>query len=124
MEQKYELVFCVINAGFAETVMTAARKAGAGGGTFLKGRGTAGREAEEFFNIKIQPEKEIVMLLVPVEIKDAVLRSIYDSAGLDRESHGIAFSLPVERTIGLNRPKTKEPEPEEKSPAKPRKSKK
>ena len=46
MEQSYELVFCVINAGFSETVMTAARKAGAGGGTILKGRGTAGRAAE------------------------------------------------------------------------------
>jgi len=118
MEQSYELVFCVINAGFSETVMTAARKAGAGGGTILKGRGTAGRAAEELFNIKIQPEKEIVMLLVPAEIKDAVLRSIYDSAGLDRESHGIAFTLPVERTLGLNQAPAKEAAPEEKKTSK------
>ncbi len=101
MEQEYEAVFCVVNAGFSDTVMTAARKAGASGGTILKGRGTAGRGAEELFNITIQPEKEIVMLVVPQEIKDNVLREIYDSAGLAHESQGIAFSMPVARAIGL-----------------------
>ena len=101
MEKQFELIFSVVNAGFSEAVMTAARKAGAGGGTVLKGRGTARRTAEEQFNITIQPDKEIVMLLVPAEIKDDVLRAIYDSAGLASEGHGIAFSLPVERAMGL-----------------------
>jgi hypothetical protein len=101
MEKKYELVFCIINAGFADTVMFAARKAGASGGTVLKGRGVAGRDAQEKYKITIQPEKEVVMLLVPKEIKDDVLRYIYDFAGLNTESQGIAFSLPVEKTVGL-----------------------
>ncbi len=101
MEQQYEAVFCVVNAGFSDTVMIAARKAGASGGTILKGRGTAGRGAEELFNITIQPEKEIVMMIVPEEIKDDVLREIYASAGLAHESQGIAFSTPVARAIGL-----------------------
>jgi len=101
MERKYEVIFCIINAGFSDTVMFAARKAGAFGGTVLKGRGIAGREAEERFKINIQPEKEIVMLLVPKEIKDSVLRSLYDFAGLNTEGQGIAFSMPVERAVGL-----------------------
>ena len=101
MGNKYELVFCIVNAGFADTVMFAARKAGASGGTVLKGRGIAGRDAQEKYKITIQPEKEVVMLLVPKEIKDDVLRYIYDFAGLNTESQGIAFSLPVEKTVGL-----------------------
>lgn len=101
MDKKYELIFCIINAGFADTVMFAARKAGASGGTILKGRGIAGREAQEQFKINIQPEKEIVMLLVPKEIKDDVLRYIYDFAGLNTEGQGIAFSMPVEKVVGL-----------------------
>ena len=101
MDKKYELIFCIINAGFADTVMFAARKAGASGGTILKGRGIAGREAQEQFKINIQPEKEIVMLLVPKEIKDDVLRYIYDFAGLNTEGQGIAFSMPVEKAVGL-----------------------
>lgn len=107
--KKYEAIFCIVNAGFSDTAMDAARKAGAGGGTILKGRGTASREAEELFNIHIQPEKELLMLLVPTEIKDKVLRALYDAAGLDSAGQGIAFSLPVERTIGLTeRKSTKE----------------
>ena len=42
------------------------------------------------------------MLLVPKEIKDKVLRALYDAAGLDSAGQGIAFSLPVERTVGLS----------------------
>ena len=99
--KKYEVVFCIINAGFSDTVMTAARKAGATGGTILKGRGIAGREAEELYKIAIQPEKEVVMILVPKNIKDAVLRSVNDYAGLNTDGQGIAFSLPVEKAIGL-----------------------
>ena len=100
-ERKYEAIFCIINAGFSDDVMFAARKAGAAGGTIIKGRGTAPREAEKMFNIAIQPEKEIVMLLVPFDIKDDVLREIYQAAGLVSASQGIAFSVPVARAVGL-----------------------
>ena len=104
MDFRYEAVFCIVNSGFAEAAMAAARKAGAGGGTILKGRGTASREAEKKFNIRIQPEKELLMLLVPAEIKDAVLRALYDTAGLDSAGQGIAFTVPVEKTVGLRAP--------------------
>ena len=102
MEKKYEAVFCVINEGFSDDVMFAARKAGAAGGTVLKGRGTAPLEAEQLFKITVQPEKEIVMLLVPEEIKDNVLRELYHSAGLGNAGQGIIFSLPVDRALGLS----------------------
>mgnify|MGYP002622221216 FL=1 len=51
MDKTYELIFCIVNAGFSGTVMDAARAAGATGGTLLRGRGSAGKEAEDFFHI-------------------------------------------------------------------------
>ena len=108
MDKKYEVIFCIVNAGFSDVVMDAARKAGAGGGTVFHGRGTASREAEELFKIRIQPEKELVMLLVPANIKDKVLQALYNAAGLDSAGQGIAFSLPVERTLGLSERKKPE----------------
>ena len=42
------------------------------------------------------------MLLVPAKIKDAVLHAIYQKAGLDTNGQGIAFSLPIERSVGLS----------------------
>lgn len=99
---KYELVLCIVNAGFSETVMDAAKEVGARGGTVIHARGTANREAEQFFNITIQPDKEIVMILVPSEIKDAVLHALYQGAGLKTAGQGIAFSLPVDEVVGLS----------------------
>ncbi len=98
MDNKYELIVCIVNAGFSQNVAEAATKAGARGGSVIKGRGTANPEAEEFFNISIQPNKEVVFILVTADIKDAVMRSIYNESGLSTNGQGIAFSLPVSRT--------------------------
>ena len=101
MDKTYELIFCIVNAGFSGTVMDAARSAGATGGTLLRGRGSAAKEAEELFHIVIEPEKEIVMILAPMEIKDTIMSAIYREAGLSSAGQGIIFSLPVTRTAGL-----------------------
>ena len=101
MDKTYELIFCIVNTGFSGTVMDAARSAGATGGTLLRARGSAGKEAEEFFHIQIEPEKEIVMILAPADIKDDIMSSIYKQAGLASAGQGIIFSLPVTRTAGL-----------------------
>lgn len=98
---KYELILCIVNAGFSQNVMEAARSAGAKGGTVLRARGSANPEAEDFFNIKIQPEKEMVMILVPASIKDDVMKTIYKESGIAAEAQGIAFSLPVNRTTTI-----------------------
>ena len=101
MNDKYQMILCIVNSGFSETVMEAAKEAGARGGTVIHARGTANKEAEQFFHITIQPDKEIVRILVTDGIKDAVLHALYQSAGLKTEGQGIAFSLPVDEVVGL-----------------------
>lgn len=108
MEQKYEMIFCVVNAGFSDTVMDAAKEVGARGGTVINARGTANKEAEQFFQITIQPDKEIVVILVPADIKDKVLHAIYQQAGLKSAGQGIAFSLPVDDVVGISAPAPEE----------------
>lgn len=100
----YEVVMCIVNAGYSDVVMDAAREVGARGGTVIHARGTANKEAEEFFHITIQPDKDIVMILVPSEIKDAVLHALYQNAGLKTEGQGIAFSMPVDHVVGISSP--------------------
>ena len=102
-DAKYEMICCIVNAGFSDLVMDAARSEGATGGTVIHARGTANKEAEAIFKITIQPDKDLVVLLVPAKIKDAVLHAIYQKAGLDTNGQGIAFSLPVSKTAGLGR---------------------
>ena len=107
-DAKYEMVCCIVNAGYSDLVMDAARSEGATGGTVIHARGTANKEAEAIFQITIQPDKDAVLLLVPARIKDNVLHAIYQKAGLDSAGQGIAFSLPVSKTAGLGKkPKEK-----------------
>lgn len=100
----YEVIFCIVNAGYSDVVMDAAKEVGARGGTVIHARGTANKEAEKYFHITIQPDKEIVMILVPSEIKDDVLHALYRSAGLKTDGQGIAFSMAVDKVVGLSSP--------------------
>lgn len=97
----YEMIVCVVNAGFSDAVMSAARACGAKGGTVLGARGTANQEAETFFKISIQPEKEVVIIVVPAKIKADILHAIYNQVGLATPGQGIAFTLPVDNAVGL-----------------------
>ena len=99
--QHHEVVFCIVNEGFSEAVMDAAREAGATGGTVLNARGTASVEAEKKFGIIVEPQKEIVMILVDTKIKEAVLKSLYEAVGLKTAGQGIAFTMPIAEVVGL-----------------------
>ena len=101
MNFEYEVIICIVNAGFSDAVMDAAKEFGARGGTVLHARGTANPEAENFFKITIQPEKEVVMILVASDIKDDILHAIYKEVGLNSPGQGIAFTLPVDAAVGL-----------------------
>ena len=101
-QYKHEVIMCIVNSGFSEAVMEAAREFGARGGTVIRARGTANAEAESIFNIAIQPEKEIVMILVDTKIKDDILHALYKAVGLQTPGQGIAFALPVEDVVGLS----------------------
>lgn len=97
----YEVIFAIVNDGFAEDVMDIAREQGARGGTILNARGVAKEEAAAFFGITVHTEKEIVMMVVPKDIKDNILNAIYKEMGMAKKAQGIAFSLPVTDTAGL-----------------------
>ena len=108
MSNDYELVLCIVNSGFSEEVMEAARSCGATGGTVFNARGTAREEALEKYGIAITPEKEIVMILVDKEIKEDILHALYKKVGLNTPGNGIAFSLPVDEVVGLSKKSKKE----------------
>ena len=98
---KHEVIICIVNSGFSDEVMDAAREFGARGGTVIRARGTANAEAEKLFNIAIQPEKEIVMILVESKLKNDILHALYRAVGLNTPGQGIAFTMPVESVVGL-----------------------
>ena len=97
----HEVIFAIVNSGFAEVAMEVARDNGARGGTILNARGVAREKEAAFFGITIQPEKEILMMVVEKDIKDDVLNALYQEMGMAKKAQGIAFSLPVSDVAGL-----------------------
>lgn len=101
MPNSHELILCIVNQGFSDSVMEAAKECGASGGTVLNARGTAKEEAEKLFNIAIEPKKEIVMIVVDKKIKEEILHALYNKVGLNTPGQGIAFSVPVDDVVGI-----------------------
>ena len=97
----YDLILAVVNHGYTDQVMDAAKSVGATGGTVLHARGIGHEESEKFLGISIQSEKEIVSILVKKEDKAKVMQEIAAIAGLKTEAKGILLSLPVDSIIGL-----------------------
>ena len=97
----HEVVFAIVNSGYAEDVMEIAREQGVRGGTILNARGVVKEEAAAFFGITLHQDKEILMMVVEKSIRDNVLNAIYKQMGMDKKARGIAFSLPVSDVAGL-----------------------
>ena len=97
----YEVIFAIVNSGFAEDVMDIAREQGVRGGTILNARGVVKEEAAAFFGITLHQDKEILMMVVEKSLRDNVLNAIYKEMGMAKKAKGIAFSLPVSDVAGL-----------------------
>lgn len=99
----YELITVILNKGFADDAMAAARSAGAGGGTVIHGRGTARPEDASFFGITLVPEKELLMMIVEKEKTAAVLEAMKKLPCLFQPGSGIAFCMEAENFINLGK---------------------
>lgn len=98
---EFELIVTIVNGGFSSTVVDAAKEAGAGGATLIKGRGTDIHETTNFLGVQIQPEKDIIIILSPKNDRTKIMEAICKNAGLDTEGRGLCFSVPVEDWSGI-----------------------
>ena len=99
-QEPYHLILTIVNSGHFEEVMKAAKSAGATGGTLIHARGLGTEEAIKYLGITIQPEKDLVLILINSEKRKAVMENIILEVGLNTEGMGICFSLPVNEVWG------------------------
>lgn len=100
-ERRHELIIIIVNQGFADQTMEAAKKVGANGGTVVHARGLGDAEAAKFLEITVQPEKELILILTKREDKMKIMEGVNEAVGLTTQGKGIMFSLPVDETVGL-----------------------
>lgn len=100
-ESMFKKLTVIVNRGMAEDVMDIARKAGVTGGTILHGRGTASECHAKLLGMEIEPEKEMVMILIPSELTEKVVNKLYEELQLDKPGNGVLFVEPVLTVHGL-----------------------
>lgn len=101
-KDKYHLLISIVAEGYAEKVMNAAKKCGANGGTLIKGRELGGKNSFKFFNMTMEPEKDIVMIVCNDKDKNKIMETILNKTGIKTEGKGLCISLPIDCTLGLN----------------------
>ncbi len=101
MDFEHELIIVILNEGYSDFVMDAARAAGAGGGTVLHAKGTGGTRGEKFFSVSLADEKDMIYIIAHKDEKAAIMRSINEQAGPGSRAGAICFSLPISSVAGL-----------------------
>ena len=98
----YKAIYVVVEKGVAEDVVEVATKAGARGATILNARGAGTQEAQTFFSLEIEPEKEKVFIITKDEQKDAIVEAINNYLEVEGAGNGITYVLDVNEAYGLH----------------------
>lgn len=101
-EMKNAMIAAVVNRGYSEEVMVAARAAGAGGGTVIHSRSVVDDSALPHVGAGLAEEKDIVLIVANAETKVAIMQAIGEKCGIRTDAKGIVYSLPIDSVIGLS----------------------
>ena len=102
MDNKWKMITVIVNTGYADDIMDAARKAGATGGTVTHARGTGTAEDAHFLGVTIVPEKEMIMILAESDKAQAIVDAISSLKCLDEPGIGIIYTQDVKEFKNLN----------------------
>ena len=97
----YEAIFVIVDKGLSDNVLDSAKAAGSKGGTVIHGRGSGSKAKEKLFNIEIEPEKDIVLILAKEEEAKKIVDAIKEGLNICDPGAGIIFVLDVNKTLGL-----------------------
>jgi len=101
-KMSYEAIVIIVDKGSLDAVMEAAEAAGSTGGTVIHGRGLGNHEkAKYLFNIEIEPEKDIVLILSKANKTENIVNAVRERLNIDNPGAGIIFVLDVKKSVGL-----------------------
>ncbi len=98
---KFKIILASVKTDIADSIVNAAKKAGATGATIIPARGTGIHEAKTFFGLSLEAQTDIIMFLLEEKRVERVLETIGKVGQFDKPGTGIAFVMPVDQVIGL-----------------------
>jgi len=102
---KNQAIFVIVDKGNAELAMRVAEKEGATGGTIINARGSGIHETGRVFNMAIEPEKEILLIVTDAIITETIVDAIKKELRIEEPGRGIIFVQDVKEAVGLRKAK-------------------
>ena len=97
----YQCVYIIVERGKGEDAASAAIEGGAKGATIVFARGSGVHEKSKLFNMDIEPEKEIVMVVVSSETTEKVVSNVRSEMEIDKPGNGIIFIQNLSQVYGV-----------------------
>lgn len=98
---EYVAMYVIVDRHLGQEAVNIAQAKGAKGATLVHGRG-AGKEVKSILmHMNIEPEKDIVVMLIKKELMEPIKNAIYNEMNLGNENKGIIYTLPVMEVRGL-----------------------
>ncbi|GAA0487587.1 P-II family nitrogen regulator [Alkalibacterium sp. m-11] len=100
-DNMFQAIVVITKEGQSEIVMEAAQAAGAQGGTVIQAHGAGGYETKKVFNMEIEPEKDMVLIISSRDQTKAITTEVNKVLGLEKPNSGILFVADLSETIGV-----------------------
>lgn len=91
------LITCIVQRGLADTIVKAARDAGAQGATVYFAKGTGVRERLGILGVAVEVEKETINVVVSTDQVDRIFERMYLAGKLDTPGMGFMYITPLEK---------------------------
>ncbi len=103
MKNEYHnnLIIISVNEGFSDDVMEVARKAGATGGTVIKGRLADSSQFEGLRDTKVDEDRELLCILAPLQVSKKIMEDVNSNFGLTSPANGIVISVATEKAYKI-----------------------
>lgn len=100
-EHHHNLIFITVDQGFADEVMSVAKRAGATGGTIIKGRIADTDMFLELAEADVDPEREIICIMAPSAVSAKIMEDVNREFGLSSKAHGTICAVPIEKAYKI-----------------------
>ena len=94
-EHHNNLIVISVNEGYSDSVMEIARRAGATGGTVIKGRLAEIEQLAEMKKSDVDGEREILCILAPLKTSQEIMNDVNKEFGMTSEANGVVFAIPT-----------------------------
>ncbi|GAA0354794.1 P-II family nitrogen regulator [Alkalibacterium iburiense] len=100
-EDSHQLIVTIKDIGEGEEVLDIVERFGGLGGTVIHGRGAASYEVRHVFNMDIEPEKDVLMTIVPSEKTHDIINTLSEELEMKNKNTGVLFAVDLAETFGL-----------------------